>query len=141
MGLSVSKGLIAERDFRMPGTRVWLKVLIFDTRKSMRRFTRRGFCFGAPPTGCPAFCAPLESECSRGEMVDPRYFAVVFLTARALRQDVITHEAVHAAFAFRRRRPRFRWMDMDNEEESICYPAGIIARMIHEASMIRKRLR
>lgn len=141
MGLSVAKGLLIERDFRMPRTRQWLKVLVFDTRRNMRRFARRGFDFGEPPVGCPAFCTPLETtvydfigdgDGACRTKVDPRYFAVIFLTAGGLRADIITHEAVHAAFSFRRRRPDFPWPDNGNPEETLCYPAGIIAGMIHE---------
>jgi hypothetical protein len=60
---------------------------------------------------------------------DPRYFAMMGLTKGNLGMEVITHESVHAAFAYAK---RVRTRDMfhgavDHDEESVCYPAGMIA--------------
>lgn len=52
----------------------------------------------------------------------------------ALYAEIITHESVHAAFAFSRRtrRRNLPWRDhiTDHPEEEIAYPAGAIAQDI-----------
>lgn len=47
--------------------------------------------------------------------------------------EIICHESVNAAFAYRRRVKGMNWVDYDNmdEEEEVCYPAGIIAKRIN----------
>ena len=63
---------------------------------------------------------------------DPRYFAVMGLVLGHLNMEIVTHESVHAAFAYARRHRKDLWCDPGElEEEAVCYPAGIIAKRIN----------
>lgn len=65
------------------------------------------------------------------EMVDPRYFCVMGFCIKHLSMEVITHEAVHAAYAYASR-VKYPWPNAsENDEELVCYPAGRIAAAIN----------
>jgi hypothetical protein len=69
----------------------------------------------------------------RTEMhVDPRYFAIMGLAVTHLGTEVITHESVHAGYAYAKRVwERNLWVGAKHlDEENVCYPAGLIARGI-----------
>ena len=65
--------------------------------------------------------------------VDPRYFCVIALTKNNLTMEVITHESVHAAYCFIKRKSRTPWAKLakENDEEEVAYPAGRIAAAIN----------
>lgn len=53
----------------------------------------------------------LASEGRRGLVyVDPKYFCVIGLTTGSLSMEVITHESVHAGFAFAKRHKKDFWV-------------------------------
>jgi hypothetical protein len=70
---------------------------------------------------------PMFLEC------DPRYFCVIGLTIGNLSMECITHESVHAGFAFAARHRRDFWVPQPQDycEEDVAYPAGRIAKRIN----------
>lgn len=117
-----------------------LKVLAFKTRGDLRRFWKRGLGRGSLGVGCPAATQTMNttvSEAATGRTkyieVDPRFFCVVGFAMNAKPgTEVITHESVHAAFAFYMRvLDELFWPGSDEVwEEFICYPTGRIAAAI-----------
>lgn len=126
------------------GSRLRMKLLVFRTNRDMRRFYVRGLgrqdslgrkCLGfVNNLSCTREFVPRAGQKPKASIleVDPRYFAVMCLVRSALCMEVITHEAVHAAYAYVNR-SRVKWPDHDNPEERICYPAGRIAKHINIA--------
>jgi len=120
-------------------SRLRAKVLVFKDRKAMRLFWTKAL--GRPElTKCTAaVCSTITHITTFSKQkdkpqrpperrVDPRYFCVLGFVDGALTPDYITHESVHAAFAYDRRvRGKHHWPDRHEPEESICYPAGRIA--------------
>ena len=65
--------------------------------------------------------------------VDRRYFAAMGLARGHLGMEIITHESVHAAFAYAKRTgTKNIWTRAVDglDEELVCYPAGNIARRV-----------
>lgn len=132
-----SPGLLAHGDVRVNRGRLRAKVLVFDKPASLHRFWKVGLRKGALGTRCLGAVNALGCYCSKfskaGEIrtieTDHRYFCVIGLVVGHLSMKVITHESVHAAFAFANRKSR-AWWDKEaksNDEESIAYPVGEIA--------------
>lgn len=148
-------GLIAEHDISIGG-RLRMKLLIFDSRKSLReswnaimpnKICRR--TLGAV-NGLGYEVATFENgkqDKIRME-VDPRYFCVMALDVTELCFEVVAHESTHAGFCYAKRtRGRNMWASaFDFDEEHVCYPAGRIAsevnRFCHQRDLYRlsKRL-
>ena len=75
--------------------------------------------------------------------VDPRYFCLIALLKDHLRMEIITHECVHAGFAYAARQNQKQWQKGDvMDEEEVCYPAGRIAYSVnlflHEEGLYKK---
>lgn len=72
--------------------------------------------------------------------VDPRYFALCFLTHGHLTMEILSHEAVHLGFCYAKRVEREIFKASGSfDEERIAYPAGRLAaalnRAIHAAGL------
>jgi hypothetical protein len=66
-------------------------------------------------------------------VVDKNFFCVIGLIVTSLGMEIITHECVHAAYAYAKRVKRNLWLGShDLDEENICYPAGIIASGVNK---------
>jgi hypothetical protein len=137
------KGVLLERDIRASRRgRLRAKLLVFDSRQSLRRFWQgrlakaghlgRG-CLGAV-NALSVFCRNPTTgrECL---YVDRRYFCVIGLVRTRLWATILMHEAAHAGFCYARRLggggPFAKISDMD--EEKVCYPAGNVAGGINVA--------
>lgn len=137
-----ARHLLAETDIAVtPSSRLRAKLLVFENRTALRQFWSRalGHKLGFKTLGAVNGMAceittfkPGQPDRFRIE-VDPVYFCVIGLVALELNFEYITHESVHAAFSYANRvKNRNLWPDQrEQDEESICYPAGIIAREIN----------
>lgn len=127
-------GVILEHDIRVPGSRLYAKMLVFDTKKNFAGnwLFACGDKVGRLANGA---CREMSSSDDKKLYVDPRYFCVIGLIKNGLTTDHICHEAVHAGFCFMRRKTRTPWSAHTkvNSEESIAYPAGMIASEINES--------
>jgi hypothetical protein len=130
-------GAVHQSNIAINGGRLRAKLLVFSTQEQMRRFWWRntGRRLAGNFHGAVNDLARRTEEVLTGRQwlnVDARYFCVVGLLRRHLTMQVISHECVHAAFAFARRRARTPWdaLAVQNDEEAIAYPVGRIAREI-----------
>lgn len=147
-----AKGLVAETDIRVHRRgRLAAKLLVFDGKKSLRKFWRAAVhaddlgpeCYGV----VNAFGRERWPEGERDRAVlegDARYFCLVGLCLGGLSMEVVTHEAVHAAFNYEKRVKRNLFGPAaDFDEERIAYPAGIIAaainRFLHSEGLYEKQ--
>lgn len=138
-----AKGVIAAADIFVTGrARLRLKVVVFESTKWLRHFWKevlgRQDDLGRTCRGAVNGLAYEQISFKPGQperstmMVDPRYYAIMGLVKGHLNMEIITHESVHAAFAYARRHHRNMWAGQnDLEEENVCYPAGRIARQIN----------
>lgn len=138
-----ARGIVSAADIKVTGSgRLRLKVVVFENKKSLRHFwaevlgSRNDLgrtCCGAVNGLAYEVITIRPGKPERTTMmVDPRYFAIMGLVKGHLGMEIVTHESVHAAFAYARRHARNMWIDSDRlEEENVCYPAGRIARSIN----------
>lgn len=138
-GHPASYGLITEHDIRMRCARLRAKLLIFDKPASLRQFWKavRGSDLGSSAVGAVNSLAyervtfRKASEFHSMEC-DPRYFCMIGLCKAHLSMEIISHEAVHAGFAYAKRRKGDAWIAaMGFDEEFVAYPAGRIAAAIN----------
>jgi hypothetical protein len=138
-GHPAAGGLVAESDIAItPRGRLRAKLLVFEHPKSLRRFWKEALGKGDLGRGCLGAVTALAQEVrfldgKRFACVDPRYFCVIGLTLGNLSMEVITHECVHAGFAFAKRHAKDYWVSQsdDYDEEDVCYPTGRLARRIN----------
>ena len=120
--------------------RLFCKVLIFSNQAALRRFWVRGLkngrlgrCRGVV-NALVKTTQKVAADGTVGRMrivTDPRYFAVMGLVKEDLTMEVLTHESVHAGFAYAKRVKRSPWAKYaDLDEEEVAYPSGVIAREI-----------
>lgn len=122
--------------------RLHAKLIVFRGKRDLQRFWRDAI---DSPIGRGAYgvCHALVSKhenFSNGRTastwieVDPHYFAIIGLSLRECGIEAICHESTHAAFAYALRRGRRSDWHFHDElpEETICYPAGKIARAINQ---------
>lgn len=133
-----TNGLLHIADLRfVKGKRLYLKLAVFDTPKNLRAYwkTLRGHTVDKGCVGVVNSFASLHYPTDKPAYVtgDKRYFAVMCLCKKYLSMEVVCHESVHAAFAFAKRHSVKAWEihAKENDEESICYPAGAIAAAIN----------
>lgn len=120
------------------------KVLVFRDLAALQRFWRLGLSRRKPDEGSYAvvndvsstitYLAP-KGNAKREDVweVDPTYFCVMGFILGNLSMECITHESVHAAYAYARRvAGRKTWPDKEDPEEHVCYPAGRIAAAINK---------
>lgn len=116
------------------GSRVALKVIVFETPRKLRKFWKDALgkgdlgkgCLGAVNSLC---CHVIRPDGSQFVEYDPRWFAVMGLCKDHLTMEIITHESAHAAFSYVRRvKHRNPWFELEQlDEEYYCYPIGRIA--------------
>lgn len=139
-----AKGLAHEFDVSVrPRGRLRAKILIFDSQSNLRRFWKEGLgCLDVLEEDCYGVVSSLvckrEKIDAKGFVVsqrlegDPRFFCVMGFLEKYLSDEVISHEAVHAAFCYERRRRRKLWKGAEGcDEENIAYPAGILSSAIY----------
>jgi hypothetical protein len=126
-----------------PNSTLKAKVLVFRDLVALQRFWRLGL--GRPKLADNVYAvvndmtSTVTLQTPRGKPkpppiweVDPTYFCVAGFIIGKLNMECITHESVHAAYAYARRvAGRKTWPDNENPEEQVCYPAGRIAAVIN----------
>lgn len=129
---------MAHGDIPVNSGRLRAKIVVFDTSKNMRAFWNRRLgltkhsdigprCLGA--VNRLSLCFEKIPEGTRTIQFDRRYFCVIGLLKKHLTMRIISHESVHAGYAFEKRRSR-SWWDVAAkrlDEEAIAYPTGEIA--------------
>jgi hypothetical protein len=137
-----SKDMLLDCDLSIVGSKLKAKLVVFKTRKGLRAFWR---AFSTYELGRSAMGAVSQLSCEvilshkgrerRFTEVDPRYFCVIGLVKEFLSMEIICHEATHAGIAFAKRAKRTAWDHRIDEfdEESICYPTGMLAAEINRA--------
>lgn len=147
-----ARGLVAEGDLRFTKcSRLFVKVLVFKHPRALCAFWKsalglavdRACCgvvstmaseihtfpgrvprFGKLPAGCTGYTSRIEC--------DPRYLCLMGLTVGNLSMEIVTHESVHAGFAYAKRRRGNFWPGaLEMDEENVAYPAGIIAKRVN----------
>lgn len=143
-------GVVAQANIAVNRGRLRAKLLIFRTPADMAAFWRsRLMAHNGGPLGAKCLGAVNALRRTRENVVsgtrhievDRRFFCVIGLVVGHLSMRIITHESVHAAYAFAKRRSR-SWWDAEArsfDEEAIAYPTGEIARNI-VAFLNRRRL-
>lgn len=129
------KGCVMQGDVRVGGSRLRMRVLVFDGMNAAARWGRV-FRYRVEVPGCEGFYL----DCSKGlegggeaELyeVDPVYFGVMGLQVGGLGVmgvELVAHEALHAAVGYAwRTRCCVRWPSVENSrEEHLAYPVGLI---------------
>ena len=128
-------GIIHEADLRVwRHSKIVAKLLVFENRRALRRFWKdlnppgvsmKGAC--GVVSRLATYVIPFQGgeEGRHYLAVDPRYFCMIGLAKGWLSMEILTHEALHAAFAYQDRTRRV-W-DPENGEENLAYPTGRIA--------------
>ena len=137
-----ARGIVSAADiFVTGGARLRLKAVVFKRQSDLVHFWKH--VLGRPHLGskCLGAVNALGFEQinmsadgrERSTLVcDSRYFAIMGLVLGHLNMEIVTHESVHAAFAYARRQRKDLWVSSgDLEEEAVCYPAGIIAKRVN----------
>ncbi len=144
--LSASEGIVFSGDVRVSSrSKLRAKILVFRDVAALQRFWRLGLGRRkAPEDTVRAIVSDLSSIVTfhppKGTprrppvwQIDPVYFCVAGFVLGHLSMDYITHESVHAAYAYARRvAGRKSWPDKEDPEEHVCYPAGLIAGAINQ---------
>jgi hypothetical protein len=144
--LSGSEGIVFSGDVRVSSrSRLRAKILVFRDLADLQRFWRLGLGHRKPPedtvqavvnglTSIITFHSPKGSpKIPPVWQIDPVYFCVAGFVLGNLNMNCITHESVHAAYAYARRvAGRKSWPDKEDPEEHVCYPAGRIAAAINQ---------
>lgn len=138
------KGLVAEADI-MPRRygRLAAKLLIFETPKHLRSFWKQisEYDLGKDCLGAVNGLSVQVEDFREGDKFpsavfmrgDPRYFCVIGLVKGHLGAEIVTHEAVHAGFAYEKRLKRNTFGEVGSfDEERVAYPAGAIASAIND---------
>lgn len=144
-----AKGLLLESDIGVGHGRLKAKLMVFHSRLALRKFWAAisKFKLGAQCLGavhqlsCKVMSVNKSGQEKKWIECDPRYFCVIGLVRGHLSMEIICHEAIHAGFAYAKRRQKSPWDHhaLDFDEEAVCYPAGAIAaainRAIHDAGL------
>ncbi len=134
------KAIFVGTIFALKRSRLGLKLLVFRNRHHLRVFWMQTLksdlgphCLGAVNAlGCERVrFLPNDREINTLE-VDPRYYAVMGLVQSHLDIETVSHECVHAAFAYYKRTgPRNLWFNLGGcDEEGVCYPAGLLTQAV-----------
>lgn len=121
------------------GSRLCAKVLLFENNHDLCRFWKESLGKSELCKKTSAAVNALQCHCisSTGKEYmecDPRYFCVMGFIRGRLGMEIITHESVHAGFAYAKRVKHKKWPNsLECDEESVCYPAGRIASTINRA--------
>ena len=130
-----AKGLILESDVRINRGRLRLKLLVFRKPAHLIYFWKHALGKASLGKGCLGAVNSLKIlwddtvTGKRHQEVDPRYFAIMGLCADHLGMEILSHEAVHAGYAYAQRvgthSPWHNAFDLD--EEHLAYPTGRVA--------------
>lgn len=138
-----AKGCLLEKDLSIYRSNLKEKLMVFSSRRDLRKFWAAitPFKLGRQCMGVvnQLSCHVLTYDRKGNERqhieADPRYFCVIGLVKGFLSMEIISHESVHAGFAYAKRIKKTPW-DQDAlgfDEETVCYPAGAIAAAINRA--------
>lgn len=126
-----AKGLVASGTIRINRGSLRAMVVVFDTPRNLNRFWKAtmGSSLGDSARGAVNALGCTRENVTTGRVVyevDRRYFCLVGLVRGYLGTEVITHESVHIAYAFAKRRSRNEWDEYAEEshEEILAYPTG-----------------
>lgn len=130
-----AKGLILESDVRINRGRLRLKLLVFRKPAHLLYFWKHALGKASLGKGCLGAVNSLKIlwddtvTGKRRQEVDPRYFAIMGLCADHLGMEILSHEAVHAGYAYAQRvGTHSPWHDaFDLDEEHLAYPTGRVA--------------
>lgn len=135
--------IIIESNLTVGTTRLRAKFVVFPDEAALRKFWKRekisrndlgARCPGAVNGLCyQATDYDTKGKASNARLVaDARFFCIIGMVRGFFNVEIIAHEAGHAGFCYARRVQRTPWDHHAKrfDEESICYPAGIIARKI-----------
>lgn len=134
------RGLVRECDICITqSARLHAKVAVFKNLSSMRHFWK---LIDKPQPKALAVVCQLSStryridaqgnEYNHRLEVDPRYFCLMTFALGHLNMEIVSHESVHAGFAYARRVKRSPFKAaLRFDEEAIAYPAGRIARSLN----------
>jgi hypothetical protein len=134
------RGLVRECEIHVtPRARLGAKVAVFASLRDMRRFWKQR---GMPQPGAYAVVSSLSheafkidragNEVARRMVADPRYFCLMTFAKGHLSMEIVSHESVHAGFAYAKRLRRSPFVDaLRLDEEAVAYPAGRIARSLN----------
>ncbi len=136
-----ARGSVAQANIAVNRGRLRAKLIVFKSPQAMAAFWRsrlmagNGGALGAKCLGAVnALTRSRENVVSgtRHIDVDARFFCVIGLVEGHLTMRIITHECVHAAYAFAKRRSRSWWdaAARDFDEEAIADPTGELARNV-----------
>lgn len=132
-------GILGELDIKVRHTsRLWMKALMFRTNRDLRRFWterlgREDLCrfTRGVVSALGVEVVSFRKGCPERSVleVDRRYFCIMGLIAGKVGMEVVSHESVHAGFAYAKRvKRRDLWHNARAlDEEDVCYPAGRIA--------------
>lgn len=124
-----------------PHGRIAARLVVFRNSLTLQQFWKRTFdsalgrrCVGAV-NGLASWSEKIRPDGStahRKPRFDPAYFCIIALARGHLTMCVISHESVHAGYAYAKRAGRKPWADALDEfdEEYVAYPAGNIAAAI-----------
>ncbi len=129
------QGLVLETDVRINRGRLRLKLLVFHKPIHLQRFWSRVLKKAPLGRGCLGAVNSLKilhENPATGEQkqeVDRRYFAIMGLCSEHLGMEILSHEAVHAGYAYAQRVGKHSpWHDaFDLDEEHLAYPTGRVA--------------
>ncbi len=130
-------------------SKIKMKLLVFKNNRDLCRFWRLFMGASLSKYTCGVVNSLSNDVISfkggketRWTEVDKRYFAVMGLLETHLTMEILSHESVHAGFAYcMRTRGRCKWPGAtDNPEENIAYPTGRIGRAVVNALLKAKLL-
>jgi len=130
-----ASGLVLESDVRINRGRLRLKLLVFQKPVHLRRFWTKALGKASLGKGCLGAVNSLKilhenpATGEKKQEVDPRYFAIMGLCMDHLGMEILSHEAVHAGYAYAQRvGTHSPWHDaFDLDEEHLAYPTGRVA--------------
>lgn len=145
-------GLLLARDLSITNSRLKAKLMVFEKPKDLRAFWKNGLkpkSLGRHAVGAVQQLKMTYAARGRGNkpemmVVDPRYFCLIGLCRTHLSMEAISHEAVHAGYAFALRKMKAPWFQDigDMKEEEVAYPAGRIAaainRVLHKEGLYQE---
>lgn len=113
------------------------KTLIFKTNRDLCYFWKHGlglgnlgrYCNGAVNSLAIHHHDPVTMECNAVE-VDKNFFCVIGLIQKHMTNEVLAHEAGHAAIHYHQRvngNKNIWEKTHQSKDEGLCYPLGIIA--------------
>lgn len=141
MGHPAGGAIVAEADIAVTSNPMLrAKLLVFSGPSAITKFWREALSRNLG-RGCLGAVTKLQFETltfrkdgteHRRVKRDRRYFCIIGLSVKHLSMEIITHESVHAGYAYRERVPSKGWPGSRHmPEEAVCHPARRIAAAIN----------